>query len=86
MLYKIRFVFFRYIRHWGCKLLFINAVQYIFILLVPIRFVLGVVLGFIVAERNGLGVDMFVSKNYHLYPLFTVFREIQNNSCHSAYT
>lgn len=44
MLYKIRFVFFRYIRHWGCKLLFINAVQYIFILLVPIRFVLGVVL------------------------------------------
>ena len=43
MLYKIRFVFFRYIRHWGCKLLFINAVQYIFILLVPIRFVLGVV-------------------------------------------
>ena len=43
MLYKIRFVFFRHIRHWGCKLLFINAVQYIFILLVPIRFVLGVV-------------------------------------------
>ena len=43
MLYKIRFVFFRYIRHCGCKLLFINAVQYIFILLVPIRFVLGVV-------------------------------------------
>jgi len=43
MLYKIRFVFFRHIRYWGCKLLFINAVQYIFILLVPIRFVLGVV-------------------------------------------
>ena len=43
MLYKIRFVFFRHIRHWGCKLLFINAVQYIFILLVPILVVLGVV-------------------------------------------
>ena len=43
-------------------------------------------LGFIVIERNGLGVDMFVSKNYHLYPLFTVFRKIQNNSCHCAYT
>ena len=64
MLYKIRFVFFRYIRHWGCKLLFINAVQYIFILLVPIRFVLGVVnLKELLSVIRGLGRT---SKNFQV--------------------
>ena len=70
MLYKIRFVFFRYIRHWGCKLLFINAVQYIFILLVPIRFVLGVVncKGRASAHSNkGVGV-----LHYLLFALYMV--------------